>query len=422
MEATTLKAKIKFLSILLLAFIPIGAYATSDTTHVKQEMKSLKKQLARLEKIVTQQGQKNQNSQSHKTATIKKENPSDSTSDIQTTQSPIPTANWNTNDIDTVLTGYGSANFIDPERQHSSFGTQFSPIFLFRYKDLLLWESELEFKLNTDGSTKTVLEYGALDWFMNDYMILVGGKFLSPLGYFFRNLHPAWINKLPSNPVGFGHDGAAPEADVGLQLRGGFPIRTSQANYSVYVANGPQAKVEDGEIHGIEAEGFPSDRDGHKVLGARIGFLPIPSLEIGLSGATGKIGLFKSGTIIESSRTYCVLGADASYRYSNLDLRGEFIQQRVNSKKSSSVPSGGTWKAWYVQGAYRFFETPWEGVVRYGDFSSPHDTQKQKQWTLGLDYWFGPSAVAKAAYEFNHGKSGSTTNNDRALLELAFGF
>ena len=98
---------------------------------------------------------------------------------------------------------------------------------------------------------------------VNDYVALVGGKFLSPIGQFRQNLHPSWINKLASAPPGFGHDGAAPTSDIGLQARGGFQIGNMFANYAVYASNGPElnSTFEDGEfeLEGIRAEGFDED-------------------------------------------------------------------------------------------------------------------------------------------------------------------
>ena len=55
-----------------------------------------------------------------------------------------------------------------------------------------------EIEIDDAGETETNLEYLTIDWFINDYMALIAGKFLSPIGQFRQNLHPSWINKLPS--------------------------------------------------------------------------------------------------------------------------------------------------------------------------------------------------------------------------------
>ncbi|MFK5892689.1 MAG: hypothetical protein QM504_05670, partial [Pseudomonadota bacterium] len=192
------------------------------------------------------------------------------------------------------MAGYADVGFVSPENGDSSFvvGT-FSPIFHFQYRDVVMLESELEFEVTEDGETEVALEYLTIDWFVNDYAVIVAGKFLSPIGQFRQNLHPSWVNKMPSAPPGFGHDGAAPISDLGVQVRGAIPIGGMRANYAVYVSNGPELNSEtkdevEFELEGIRAEGFGADRDGDKTIGGRFALLPISSLEIGLSFASGK--------------------------------------------------------------------------------------------------------------------------------------
>ncbi len=157
------------------------------------------------------------------------------------------------------LAGYGSVTYTDSdfEDSNASFsGVQFNPIFHYQYKDLVVLEAELEMEATSEGETETALEYLAIDLFLHDYVTLVAGKFLSPLGQFRQNMHPAWINRLASAPVGFGHDQAAPVADVGVQLRGGYPIGMARGNYSIYIANGPELEADGGEIEAIESRGI----------------------------------------------------------------------------------------------------------------------------------------------------------------------
>jgi len=122
---------------------------------------------------------------------------------------------WKNTTSVTHLAGYASLDYISPENGSAAFVASFNPMFHFQYNDLILWEAELEFEVEEDGNTEIGLEYSTIDVFLNDHMVLVAGKFLSPLGNFRQNLHPSWINKLPSAPPGFGHDGAAPLAEFG---------------------------------------------------------------------------------------------------------------------------------------------------------------------------------------------------------------
>jgi hypothetical protein len=170
-------------------------------------------------------------------------------------QDVASTSDWLLPDTLIHMSGYADVGYIETESTDGSFNVgTFAPIFHFQYRDLVMLEAELEIEINADGETETNLEYLTIDWFVNDYMILVGGKFLSPIGQFRQNLHPSWINKLPSAPPGFGHDGAAPVSDVGFQVRGGFPVGGIRTNYAIYISNGPElmSEFEDGEF---EVEG-----------------------------------------------------------------------------------------------------------------------------------------------------------------------
>ncbi|MGD2136610.1 MAG: porin [Gammaproteobacteria bacterium] len=338
------------------------------------------------------------------------------------------TSEWKNAESVVHLAGYGSVTYSDSNADdiNAAFsGVQFSPIFHYQYKDLVMLESELEITAEDDGSTDTELEYMTIDLFINDYLAAVGGKFLSPLGQFRQNYHPSWINKLPTAPPGFGHDQAAPVSEVGLEARGGFPLGGDSrfANYAVYVGNGPILEIgeEDGEfeIEAIEAEGRTSNDDDRFVFGGRFGVLPVPMLEIGLSGATGEVAGKDEPS---ATRDYDVYGADLTWTWNDLRILGEYIKQKVGSESSSVAPDSLDWESWYAQAAYRFMPTKWEGVVRYGDYDSPHNDQDQRQWALGINYVFAPNAIAKFAYNFNDGESGTDANEDGFQIQLAYGF
>ncbi len=331
----------------------------------------------------------------------------------------------NTNSI-IHLAGYASAGYTNKQAADGRFDqVQFSPIFHYQYKDKVLLESEVEFKVQEDGSTSVGLEYLTIDVNLNDYATLVMGRFISPVGQFRQNIHPSWINKLPSAPSGFGHDGAAPSAEVGIQLRGAVPLGDMgdsgmRMNYAAYIGNGPELEleVEGGvtEIHGIGTEGVTGNDDGNMVAGGRVGFIPIPKLEIGLSGAMGDTAI-----AMEADRSYRILGADFAYQWKKFDFRGEYVQQEVGALASSVAPQAWMWESWYLQGAYRLPHN-FEAVVRYTDYNSPHASQRQEQWAVGLNYLIAPQVIAKIAYEFNQGELGQDTDNNRFLAQLAYGF
>jgi len=327
------------------------------------------------------------------------------------------------------LAGYGAVTYTGTEQpgvSDSFTGVTFNPIFHYEFHDKVMLESELELEAKSDGTTETKLEYLAVDVFLNDYAMLVAGKFLSPLGQFRQNIHPAWINKLASAPPGFGHDGAAPEADVGLQLRGGWPMGVARGNYAVYVANGPEVEAEDGALEGIMSGGFTRDSDNKKVVGARVGFLPVPKVELGVSGATGKTSVTKNdGSAVtgEPARDYDVLGADLNWLVGDFRFLAEYVKSKVGAAATSTAPLGATWKAWYAQGSYLIPGTKWEAALRYTDFDSPMLNMDQKQTAVGVNYLFGPQVMAKLTFESNDGKvANSAADSDRWLAQIAYGF
>lgn len=341
---------------------------------------------------------------------------------------------WRYADSVVHLSGFADVNFVDTDGGDGEFTVgNFAPIFHYRYQDKLMLEGELEIEVNEEGETEVAMEYLTVDAFLNDYVALVAGKFLSPIGQFRQNLHPSWINKLASAPPGFGHDGAAPVSDVGVQLRGGFPLGGNRTNYALFVSNGPiiKAEFEDGEfeLDGVEAEGTSSDTDGEKVYGGRFGILPARHLEIGFSLATGKatVGDIENGDSAllsgEGARDYDVIGADFAYQYNDFQFRGEYVETEVGGTALGVAASeGAIWETWYTQASYRQGQSKFEYVTRYSDFDSPHSSRDQTQIAVGLNYLFTNSALLKVTYEFNDGLAGADADEDRLLVQLTYGF
>jgi len=319
-----------------------------------------------------------------------------------------------------MLSGYASAGFASAEHTNGGFDVvQFSPIFQYAYNDLVLFTGEIETKMNEDLETSVELEYAAINLFLNDYMALVAGKFLSPLGQFRQNLHPSWINKLPTEPIGFGEDGAAPISFTGLALRGGIPIGSLPTNYVIFVANAPVLELGENNdtIEAIAAEGATSSDTAGYTVGARYAVDPLPNFEIGVSGAIGKAAVEGEG-----KRDYSVVDADVSWYVSGLDLKAEYSRQSIGTLGSSVAPDKYTWSAWYAQAAYQFDTLHLEPVVRYGVFHPADSTLDHDQVVLGLNYLFAPNVIAKAAYEFNNADNAPEYDDNRFLAQLAFGF
>lgn len=336
------------------------------------------------------------------------------------------------------LSGYADAGFIvsDTDRNDSFTAGKFNPAFHFQYKDWLLFESELEMTVDDEGETELELEYSQLDFLLHDSVTLVVGKFLSPVGQFQERLHPSWINKLPNAPAGFGHDGAQPEGDVGVQLRGGIPLGRTLLTYVIMAGNGPRL----GHEGGVAFEGFGGDDNGNKSLGGRIGFLPLPYLEIGASYLTAKVDGEEGLGAVEPTRADVDLwGIDAAYTRGSWDVRAEYLNVARDGLFSASEEEAIVsflpkfrLKAWYAQIAYRLpkignasFLQNFEPVFRYGEFSIDGSEELEEEaaenrFNFGLNYWLAPSAVIKGSVERRNFKG--PEHDTRFEFQFSYGF
>jgi len=383
-----------------------------------------------------------------------------------TTNANPPTENATTPTGNAIvnLTGYGGVDYTQMDDRDGEYAALIAPILHLQYGDKWFFDTEVEFSLSQDGETDAMVEYATANYFLNDYMTIVAGQFMSPIGTFKQNLHPTWINRLPTMPIGFGHAGAAPTSDFGLQLRGALPLGKVRSSYALYVSTGPEliAEYEDEEfkLEGIVAEATFEDVD-KPVFGGRYTITPFRGLEFGFSYASGVAtvtgvegwsgevhdeedegdhgdepegdhgdepegdhgdedeeeegghhGGASTATPIfgESARSYRVAGADISWTWNSLNLRGEYAVSTVGATDHGVTASDGReWTAWYGQATWNIPKTRFQAVTRYAEFDL------KSRWTYGLNYLLSDKLIAKAAYEHNPG-------DDRVLVQLAFGF
>jgi len=324
------------------------------------------------------------------------------------------------------LSGYAALDYQTQQNEKSPFvGAVFAPILHAKYANIFQFEGELEITKDNRVGTNTIVEYAAGTFFINDYLGLQVGKFLSPVGQFVQNQHPSWINKLPDAPLGFGHDGAAPSSVLGLALRGGLaPIQNIRSNYTLFIANAPvYEKAPDGDII-INAEGRFTPSHGRGIIGGRYGINLFNSMEIGASLASGKITeTINNGKLV--FRDYKVVDFDLMYNINSFDIKAEYVKQTIGTNNQSTLDlNGGIWRAYYGQIAYQVDHLHIEPVIRYGEYRNPEINYSQL--SLGCNYLFTSSIMAKLAYEFNHDKLNASPqsigNSNTFLMQLAIGF
>lgn len=341
-----------------------------------------------------------------------------------------------------LLTGYGFAGYTDRKGEKGTFEAGFNPILLWKLSDRLFFESELELGLGRnaagEGETALELEYANISYLANDYLTLRVGKFLAPFGTFAERLHPAWINKLPDAPLAFAHGGLSPNAEIGFQASGGAPIGPTKFNYAAYVSNGPRLNT--GKNDPMEAGVLHFDNNidinNNKALGTRIGFLPIPELEVGYSFQYARVGEdVKASAYLHSVDLGYV--RDSQFLKGTLDLRAQWVWSKVSDVTYDTGTGPFTFNnqrdGGYVQLAYRpsklnnAFLKNLELITRWDTLNRPARAPMatdETRWTVGLNYWLGPSTVVKAAYQFGERRDpmNGNENVNALLLQAAMGF
>lgn len=320
-----------------------------------------------------------------------------------------------------LLTGFAFAGFDNLRGEDSSFNAGFSPVFLWKQGENLMFEAELEVELEDHG-TVVGLEYAQMIWAANDYMTIGVGKFLNPASYFSERIHPAWINKLPNAPLPFSHGtGLMAGSQTGVQVRGAVPIPLgkgkSRLNYAFYASNGPALTVEEEEEE--EGHGEPvgslefdnnEDQNNNKAVGGRVGFQPFAGFEVGYGFEMARVD--PSGLAPEISGIDAVTHVvDASYVLTcdrlkgTIDMRSQFVWLDIDNPGVDPLDFTNHSEGGYAQLAYRplkldnEFIKNLEIVSRYDWISLPTGRSDITRWTWGLNYWLNPSTVLKAAYE-----------------------
>jgi hypothetical protein len=414
--------------ILLFAVVSSTARAEEDTAggyvtrkeyeELKAEMLALKKELASVKKE-THAAEGEEKAEDQAAADLHKQVLEPVVAEQK--EPPIGTTNFH-------ISGFGVGTFEDREGSVSNFSATFNPIFLWELSPRLLYEGRLELELSGSG-TNLELEYSLLTYLLNDYITLGAGEFLTPSNVFVERFEALWINKLPDRPLAV-YDGLLGERSIGAEVRGGFPIGPTRANYAFYVSNGPNLNFFDPTRAGtLDFNNF-TDNNDNKAVGGRVGFLPFPGVEIGYGfevanpGVQGSsfadVGSFLQTVDLNVTRNFDLLKG-------RIDLHAQYAWSKVDSAvydptgvfgfgplEFESKQDGG-----YAQIAYRptqaglDFLHDFEFIFRWDHLSrapSGLGVGEEQRWTLGIDYWLGPGVALKTAYEWDQ-RSGEPNAN-----------
>lgn len=260
------------------------------------------------------------------------------------------------------------------------------------------------------------LEYGYFAYTGIRNLRIMAGKFIVPFGRFNKDLHPTFINKMPDRPHGFSNILPQTYNDVGLWASGAVPMgqRGARFVFDGFVVNGLMGP-DGGNIRGFrdnDQESRAGTRDDNKAVGGRVGFeLGPQGFEVGFSAYHGNASDDETQKL-----DLTLLGADAAFRSSGFEVRGEIVTARQEASLAVD-PDGKMRKTGgYAQVAY-MAGTRFEPVVRISGRNMPGQDSDQIRFSVGLNYHISPASSARVAYHLNGEKTGFETDNNNVVLQ-----
>jgi len=265
-----------------------------------------------------------------------------------------------------TMLGDAEVQFGKTAHSHGGFAfADFAPIFLYRASDKILFEAGFDFMIqnvataqagDTSGggySTSVNLSFATIDYLMNDYMTLVAGNMLLPLGTYSERT-AGWLNKVPDNPM---PRSLLPGSGVGAQIRGAIPVGETGGNfhYSVFAANGPGSldgsgragQLDLGGNVGVTLAGNTANNHGGMGYGGRIAYFypwkPQHDVEVGISGMS-------SPWDNAGNRNFSAGVVDLAMHFGpNVEVKGEYIRSWYGTDDMGTIKPNG----WWVQGGYK---------------------------------------------------------------------
>jgi hypothetical protein len=345
---------------------------------------------------------------------------------------------------DFMIVGDAEVQFGKVHGEHAAFAlADFAPIFLFRASTNVLFEVVLDITLQNNapdsaGATTTFdLSFAQLDYFYNDYLTIVAGYMVLPLGTYSERA-AGWLNKVPYDPLARDF---LPGSAVGVQLRGAIPVGKSGASvtYSAFATNGPGSvdgsgnadQLDLGGNVGIKSDGNMGNLHSNPSGGGRLAmFYPFKAhydVELGVSGQSGEWDNWGhhnwSGLVVD--------GAVHISPY--FEIKGEYINSWYGTDDMGTVhPQGGWVQAGYKLGGLNLdVEIPLiklsslELVGRYdmaGDGLKNDMSTNTNRETAGFVYYVTNTLWFEGDYEWLQSHGPNKLPQRAWVLQLSYGF
>ncbi|HLH56500.1 MAG TPA: hypothetical protein VKY92_23140 [Verrucomicrobiae bacterium] len=348
---------------------------------------------------------------------------------------PVPDGSSATHNF--MVVGDAEIQFGKSQNSHAAFElADFAPIFLFRARDNILFETGFDVNLqngsvnghDSGSSTSLNLSFAQLDYLLNDYVTVVSGDMLLPLGTYSERA-AGWLNKIPDDP--FPRD-LLPGSGIGLQLRGAVPLGSAgqSLTYSAFAVNGPGSsdgtanhdQLDLGGNVGIKSDGTRGSLHATPSGGGRVGwFYPWKAhydFELGLSGQTGTWN-------DADNRLWSAGVVDAALHIGPyFEAKGEYIRTWQQTDDAGTIRPRG----WWAQTSYKLaglnLNAPvinnLELVGRY-DTSRDNAATRLERFTVGYVYYFTNTLLFEGDYEFINSND-PAQDHDRFVFQLSFGF
>ena len=329
-----------------------------------------------------------------------------------------------------LIAGDVSAGFTARRGENSTFEATFAPLFLWQINERILFEGALDIAVERNGvgenETATDLTIANMSYLVNNNLAITAGLFVVPFSTYHLHFDPPWINKFPDDPLAFGGNAIAPSSEIGVMGSGGILIGGTRLTYALYVTNGPSVITDDPSAAGsLDFDNF-TDLNNDKAVGGRVGFLPIPELEVGYS-------LMRASVNPESftkNVNALLMAGDANYvkeldwLRGTITLRAEWVWSNVEDVTyhpagSSALRFDNDRNGGYATVAYRPTKAD-SKVIRNLEFAVRYDSLDvsrkapdgdfEQRWTFGIDYWLAPNAVIKFAYQVDDKDVGEDQN------------
>jgi hypothetical protein len=345
---------------------------------------------------------------------------------------------------DFMIVGDAEVQFSKVHGQHAAFTlADFAPIFLFRASDNVLFEAGVDILLqnnapNGAGATTTFdLSFAQLDYIYNDYLTIVGGYMVLPLGTYSERA-AGWLNKIPDNPLARDF---LPGSAVGAQLRGAIPVGKSGASvtYSAFGTNGPGSvdgsgnadQLDLGGNVGIKSDGNTGNLHRNPSGGGRLAvFVPFQAhydVELGVSGQSGEWD--NAGM-----RHWSGVVADGSVHVSPyFEVKGEYINTWFGTDDMGTIHQQGGW----VQAGYKLaglnldVELPLiklSNIELVGRYDLANDGMKNNlstntnRETAGFVYYLTNTLWFEGDYEWLQSHGPNKLPQRSFVFQLSYGF